>query len=188
MDTELIAALLEVAAEVGRARELHPGTQHRLAALVEETGEVAKALIEHGGKSTHVRTEARHAAATAVRIMLEGIPEAGATPAAATVQQPGKAALKKPARKTATAKVAKPATGAPGREPKACVICGNQFTPQMSVQKVCGPECRKALSAQISAQAYAAKHPKAEGNPAATPDRLAKIREAAARLDIAPAS
>jgi hypothetical protein len=189
MDTQLMAALLEVAVEVGRARELHPGTQHRLAALVEETGEVAKALIEHGGQSTEVRIEARHAAATAVRIMLEGIPEAGATPAAVAVQKPGKAPEKRVTAKVAkaakqtTTKVTAPAAGAPGRESRPCEICGKTYEPAMRTQRVCGTECRKVLSSKLAAEAYAAKHPKADGNPAAPPDRLDKIRAAAARLD-----
>lgn len=67
--------LAEIAAEVARARALFPGSEFRLAALVEEVGELANAMLEHRlGKDTleHIREEAVQVAAMAIRIAEEG--------------------------------------------------------------------------------------------------------------------
>ena len=44
--------LTDIFNEVNRARELHPSTKHLLAALVEEVGEAARALIDHDTDSS----------------------------------------------------------------------------------------------------------------------------------------
>lgn len=56
--------------EVQRSRQKFPGNEHMLAALVEEVGEVARALLE--SKPDEVVAEAVQVAATAVRIAEEG--------------------------------------------------------------------------------------------------------------------
>ena len=43
--------LLDVQAEVERARKLYPSNKHMLAALFEEIGEAAQALIDHDVKA-----------------------------------------------------------------------------------------------------------------------------------------
>jgi NTP pyrophosphatase (non-canonical NTP hydrolase) len=57
-------------AEIERSRAQFPGSAHMLAALLEETGEVARALLE--GNRPHLREECLHVAATAMRIHEEG--------------------------------------------------------------------------------------------------------------------
>jgi len=64
-------ALVEVSSEVNRARNKFPTNLHLLAALMEEVGELAKELLEHGN-TAHARTEAMQVACVAVRIMTEG--------------------------------------------------------------------------------------------------------------------
>lgn len=62
-------------AELQEARRKHPVPKHMLAALTEETGEVANALIEHelGTKpATDVFKEAVQVAVCALRIAVEG--------------------------------------------------------------------------------------------------------------------
>ena len=63
-------AMLDVDTELQRARKLHPGNEHMLAALMEEVGELAKALLE-GGNGKASREEAMHVACVAIRIMIE---------------------------------------------------------------------------------------------------------------------
>lgn len=63
--------LYELQREVMRARDKFPTNRHRLAALVEEVGELAKALLENQGLE-RIRAEAVQVAATAARIMEEG--------------------------------------------------------------------------------------------------------------------
>lgn len=77
LDKDLFEFLLEVASEVHRARELFPTNKYMLAALSEEAGEVANALIEHSrGTLTDkdVWEECVQTAAMAVRVALEGDP------------------------------------------------------------------------------------------------------------------
>ena len=69
--------MVDLEAEVARARDLFPDNQHMLAALSEEAGEVAKALIDHsrGDTNAHeVYVECVQTAAMAVRVALEGDP------------------------------------------------------------------------------------------------------------------
>ncbi len=57
--------------EVARARRKFPSNSHMLAALVEEVGEVAKALLDGEGRD-RVRAEALHVACVAMRMYEEG--------------------------------------------------------------------------------------------------------------------
>ena len=65
-----------VADEVAAAREAFPGKTHMLAALVEEVGEVAQAIMQHDrkqGTSVHeVLREAVQVGAMAIRLAVEG--------------------------------------------------------------------------------------------------------------------
>lgn len=64
-----------ILAEVLRARELFPGNQYMLAALSEEAGEVARALLDHarGHKTAlEVFVECVQVAAMAIRVAVEG--------------------------------------------------------------------------------------------------------------------
>lgn len=66
---------MNITAEVAGARAKFPTNQHKLAALTEELGELAQALIDHSrGKASplDVYTEAMQVAAMAVRIAEEG--------------------------------------------------------------------------------------------------------------------
>lgn len=83
--------LFEVAEEVERAAMLHPGPNPNLAALTEEVGEVAQALLEarqsmmRFGRSLpeeweNIRTEAVQVAAMAFRITFEGDPSLDVVP------------------------------------------------------------------------------------------------------------
>lgn len=63
--------LADVAQEIIRARSLHPGNAHLLAALVEEVGELSKAMMENQGQK-RINDEALHVACVACRIALEG--------------------------------------------------------------------------------------------------------------------
>lgn len=63
-----------IAEELKRARSLHPGNAQLLGALMEEVGEVANALLEHGSGSDQVREECVQVATVAIRIAEEGDP------------------------------------------------------------------------------------------------------------------
>lgn len=68
-------ALNDLADELGRARRKFPACDHTYAALLEELGELAKALIEHKcghGPARNVRAEALQVACVAIRIGTEG--------------------------------------------------------------------------------------------------------------------
>lgn len=67
---EMSALLTEVATEINRARKLHPTNEHLLAALMEEVGELARALLEKD--FDHARIEAIQVATVAIRIAEEG--------------------------------------------------------------------------------------------------------------------
>lgn len=60
-----------IAEEVLEARRKFPTNEHRLAALTEEVGELAKALLE-GKRFPECRKEAMQVAAMAIRFMEEG--------------------------------------------------------------------------------------------------------------------
>ena len=63
--------LYEVGLEVARARIKHPHNRQMLAAIMEELGELAQALLEKED-TERVRAEAKQVAATAIRLMEEG--------------------------------------------------------------------------------------------------------------------
>lgn len=70
-----VACVLE---EIRRARGMFPGATMNFAALIEEVGELAAALIERGrGKATDedVFKEAVQVAAMAIRVLEEGDPQ-----------------------------------------------------------------------------------------------------------------
>ena len=65
----------DVAAETLRARTLFPGNKHMLAALVEEVGELAQALIDYDRDEVdigQVYKEAVQVGAMAARVALDG--------------------------------------------------------------------------------------------------------------------
>jgi len=64
------ALIGDIEAEVRYAREKFPGDEVTFAALVEEVGELATALIEES--SDRIRKEAIQVAAMAIRIVLDG--------------------------------------------------------------------------------------------------------------------
>ena len=68
--------IAELKGEVIRARRKFPTNQHKLAALTEEVGELAQALIDRDRKQdaldAHVYAEAVQVAAMALRIATEG--------------------------------------------------------------------------------------------------------------------
>jgi hypothetical protein len=81
----------EVADEVERAAMLHPGPNPNMAALTEEVGEVAQALLEARQSKLRfgvvmpadweaIRTEAVQVAAMAFRIVSEGDPSMSVVP------------------------------------------------------------------------------------------------------------
>lgn len=83
--------LAEVAEEIERAAMLHPGPNPNLAALTEEVGEVAKAVLEARESALSVgeiadfqweaiREEAVQVAAMAFRIVFEGDPSLSVVP------------------------------------------------------------------------------------------------------------
>lgn len=77
MQTQEEAFAAEVVAEVLRARAKFPQPNPTFAAMVEESGEVATALLDvQWGKDTreHLREECVQLAAMACRIALEGDP------------------------------------------------------------------------------------------------------------------
>ncbi len=63
--------------ELARARTKFPSNTHMLAALMEEVGELSKALLECGPMTghQHVLEEAIQVAVVAIRIATEGDPE-----------------------------------------------------------------------------------------------------------------
>ena len=70
-----VACILE---EVRRARGMFKGANNNFAALIEEVGELANALIEHKygkGDEAAVFSEAVQVAAMAIRVLEEGSPE-----------------------------------------------------------------------------------------------------------------
>ena len=64
-------SVCDLAEELVRARDKFPGNALLLAALVEEVGELARALLQRQGKE-QVRKEALQVACVAVRIYEEG--------------------------------------------------------------------------------------------------------------------
>jgi hypothetical protein len=64
-------SMRKLIAEVARARRKFPGNSLLLAALFEEGGELAKELLQRGGK-TRVQKEALQVACVAMRIYEEG--------------------------------------------------------------------------------------------------------------------
>ena len=68
------SSLAELEAEVERARRKFPGNRHLLAALTEELGEVANAILEHGN-GQRMREEAVQVACVAMRLYEEGDPD-----------------------------------------------------------------------------------------------------------------
>jgi len=67
-----------VSAELAYAREKFPGNEDQFAALIEEVGELANALIEHKrgkGNGANVFAEAIQVAAMAIRVAEEGSKE-----------------------------------------------------------------------------------------------------------------
>lgn len=65
------ATIGDVVEEVMRARTKWPGRRHLLAALMEEVGELARAMLDNEGRE-RVRAEAIQVACVAVRIAEEG--------------------------------------------------------------------------------------------------------------------
>ncbi len=63
--------LVDISEEVARARSRFPNREKLLAALVEEVGEVARAMLECEGGG-RVYAEASQVACLAIRIMEEG--------------------------------------------------------------------------------------------------------------------
>lgn len=64
-----------MSAENAGARNKFPDTKNMLAALTEEVGELAKALLDHGygkGSAANVYKEAVQVASMAMRVALEG--------------------------------------------------------------------------------------------------------------------
>lgn len=65
----LLRTLEELKMEIGRARAKHP--EANFLALIEEVGEVAKAMLE--GDMEHARVEVLQVATVAVRMYEEGL-------------------------------------------------------------------------------------------------------------------
>jgi NTP pyrophosphatase (non-canonical NTP hydrolase) len=65
------STVCDIAEEVIRAREKFPGNRFMLAALVEEVGELAKALLQRRPKE-EIEREAIQVACLAIRIIEEG--------------------------------------------------------------------------------------------------------------------
>lgn len=72
--------LAEVAAEVGRARTKFPSPAGSMVALMEEVGELARAMLDE--PAARVRAEAVQVAAMAMRVAEEGDPTLDALRAA----------------------------------------------------------------------------------------------------------
>ncbi len=76
-------------AEVARARIKWPGNADKLAAMSEEAGEVARAMLRHkheGGSAAEVWREAVQLAAMALRVATEGTAEMPYRPGEALAQ------------------------------------------------------------------------------------------------------
>lgn len=73
---QLDALLIDVGAEVVRAAKKFPGRDHHMMALMEEVGELAKALMDESPAA--VRTEAIQVAAMAMRVAIDGDPSVDA--------------------------------------------------------------------------------------------------------------
>lgn len=69
--TMTMAALVN---EILRAKQKFPSGRQLLPALVEEVGELARALLQEGN-SAHAKQEAIQVACVAIRIATEGAPE-----------------------------------------------------------------------------------------------------------------
>lgn len=83
--------LFAIAEEVTAARKKFPTNEDKLAALTEEVGELANALLEDkygNGTPEHVRSEALQVAAMAIRIYEEGDAGFPYDPAAMTAADP----------------------------------------------------------------------------------------------------
>lgn len=63
--------LAAISAEVRRARKKHPANRHMLAAIVEEVGELAQALLQ-GKCQQEIMAEAIQVACVAIRLIEEG--------------------------------------------------------------------------------------------------------------------
>lgn len=140
MNTQTMQALFEVGAEIDCATEKHPTAEHRLAALVEEVGELAQTLLQCGN-GARSRVEASHVACVAVRIMTDGDADFAVADSAgdATMHsknRPAASAQTKPtkprraAKAKAKAKVQPPAGGA-----MKCQQCGVAFPAGTAPQK-----------------------------------------------------
>lgn len=70
VDSDVERLLQDIRAELQRARELFPGKNVTFAALVEEVGELAKAVFEE--PTERVRKEAVQVAVMAMRMVLDG--------------------------------------------------------------------------------------------------------------------
>lgn len=69
----LSAELLDqIESEVERARAKFPDANHLNIALMEETGELAQAQLQHGPRSEEAKGEAVQVIAVAIRIIQEG--------------------------------------------------------------------------------------------------------------------
>ena len=77
-----VVFLQDVQSEIGRARKKFPENKHKLAALMEEVGELANAMLEHDTANPDVHVfpvsvndiwdEAVQVAAMAARVAIEG--------------------------------------------------------------------------------------------------------------------
>lgn len=67
MKTETV---IKLSREIEHSRAKFPGNEHKLAALMEEVGELANALLE--GRPRSVQAEALQVACVAIRIFEEG--------------------------------------------------------------------------------------------------------------------
>ena len=71
MSAPIPRTIFALAEEVARARAKFPGNRFMLAALTEEVGELARALLQRQG-ADRVRAEALQVACVAIRIFEEG--------------------------------------------------------------------------------------------------------------------
>jgi NTP pyrophosphatase (non-canonical NTP hydrolase) len=69
-ETEILDLLVEIREELRRARKKFPGSNVTFAALVEEVGELSKAMFEEPREA--VRKEAVQVAVMAMRVVLDG--------------------------------------------------------------------------------------------------------------------
>lgn len=197
------AALLDVGAEVCRARTKFPDNRHLLAALAEEVGELAKDLLERGN-GPGSRAEAMQVACVAVRIMVEGDSDYGIDDPLArsvAVKQAVKQAVASVTKEVSATAAPKPkkvkkasgpvvgATTEPKME-KYCGVCGEVYAAKRKDQTNClGPECRRVMAqskkkdwdtkraAKVSGPAVVAA-----AEPARPDDSLANRRARIARI------